>query len=57
MRTKSPPRRPKKKASQTIDANAIILECDIDAEAWPKFEKLSKSTAKLGPTPHKSREK
>jgi hypothetical protein len=25
---------------------------DLDPDAWPKFEKLIKSAAKLGPRPH-----
>jgi len=25
---------------------------DLDPDAWPKFEKLVKSAAKMGPRPH-----
>ena len=27
---------------------------DLDPDAWPKFEKLIKSAAKMGPRPHSS---
>jgi hypothetical protein len=27
---------------------------EIDSAAWPRFEKLVKSAAKLGPKPHKA---
>ena len=26
---------------------------ELDPDAWPKFEKLIKSAAKMGPKPHK----
>ena len=30
-------------------------DLDLDPDAWPKFEKLIKSAAKMGPKPHKTR--
>ena len=48
---KAPKTKPKKaKAIQTDTSNL-----DLDPDAWPKFEKLIKSAAKLGPKPHKGK--
>jgi len=30
-----------------------VANLDLDPGAWPKFEKLIKSAAKMGPKPHK----
>jgi hypothetical protein len=30
---------------------------EIDSDAWPKFERLIKAAAKMGPQPHKPKEK
>ena len=38
--------KPKKK--EKVDTSAL----ELDPDAWPKFEKLIKSAAKLGPKPH-----
>jgi hypothetical protein len=45
----------KKSASAAIEPNAIILDADLEPDAWPKFEKLIKSAAKMGPKPHKGK--
>lgn len=37
----------KTKPTQTDSSNL-----DLDPDAWPKFEKLVKSAAKMGPKPH-----
>lgn len=29
-----------------------VANLDLDPDAWPKFEKLIKSAAKMGPKPH-----
>lgn len=42
--------KPKKARSEDIESNAVVL--DLDPDAWPKFEKLIKSAAKMGPKPH-----
>ncbi len=34
-----------------------VAKLDLDPDAWPKFEKLVKSAAKLGPKPHKGADK
>lgn len=34
---------------------AEIASLDLDQNAWPKFEKLIKSAAKMGPKPHKAK--
>jgi hypothetical protein len=50
--TKPPAKKKAKKtAAQSIESNAVVL--DLDPDAWPKFEKLIKSAAKMGPKPHK----
>ena len=48
------PSRPKlkKATAQSIELNVAL---DLDPDAWPKFEKLIKSAAKMGPKPHKSK--
>jgi hypothetical protein len=47
---KKKPVRAKKSTAQSIESNAVVL--DLDPDAWPKFEKLIKSAAKMGPKPH-----
>ena len=44
--------KPKKATAQSIELN---VDLDLDPDAWPKFEKLIKSAAKMGPKPHKSK--
>ena len=34
-----------------------VADLDLDPDAWPKFEKLIKSAAKMGPKPHTSAKK
>ena len=31
-----------------------VEEIELDPDAWPKFEKLIRSAAKMGPMPHSS---
>jgi hypothetical protein len=51
---KPPAKKKAKKAiGQGIESNAFVL--DLDQDAWPKFEKLVKSAAKMGPKPHKAK--
>lgn len=45
---------PKGKRPKPIRIESEGLE--LDRDAWPKFEKLIKSAAKMGPKPHKGRE-
>jgi hypothetical protein len=47
------PPAPKTKKPKPISPEVANL--DLDPEAWPKFEKLVKSAAKLGPKPHKAK--
>jgi hypothetical protein len=47
--TKAP--KPKTKKPKPISPDVANLE--LDQDAWPKFEKLVKSAAKMGPKPHK----
>jgi len=48
---KAPTKKPKKATAQSIESNAAMVG-DLDPDAWPKFEKLIKSAAKMGPKPH-----
>jgi hypothetical protein len=41
-----PPRLPRKATPMKIQG------VELDSDAWPKFEKLIKSAAKMGPKPH-----
>lgn len=43
-------KKPKKSKAKKVDTK--IEDLDLDPDAWPKFEKLIKSAAKLGPKPH-----
>jgi uncharacterized protein HemY len=45
--------KPKAKKASNIDEAGL----DLDPGAWPKFEKLVKSAAKMGPKPHKNGKK
>jgi len=51
--TKPAAQKPKKAKPKSIESNVSTL--DLDPDAWPKFEKLIKSAAKLGPKPHKGK--
>jgi hypothetical protein len=53
-KTKQGRSQPNKPIAPDIEANAVGL--DLEPDAWPKFEKLIKSAAKMGPKPHKGRE-
>ena len=33
----------------------IPADLELDPDAWPKFEKLVKSAAKMGPKPHQKK--
>jgi hypothetical protein len=39
-------------ARRKATTKAEKVELDLDADAWPKFEALVKSAAKMGPKPH-----
>jgi hypothetical protein len=42
------------KRDRPLDTLSIEAEgIELDADAWPKFEKLIRSAAKMGPKPHK----
>lgn len=45
----------KHKKAKAIKADTSNL--DLDPDAWPKFEKLIKSAAKMGPKPHIAKKK
>jgi hypothetical protein len=45
------PKKPKNVNKREIEAVELV------PDAWPKFEKLVKSAAKLGPKPHKDSKK
>jgi hypothetical protein len=49
------PKTPPKKPAKTTAKVAQFANLDLDPEAWPKFEKLVKSAARLGPKPHKTK--
>ncbi|HVW72670.1 MAG TPA: hypothetical protein VHC39_03445 [Rhizomicrobium sp.] len=43
-----------KKAIKGKPKKTVVPEnIELDPDAWPKFEKLVKSAAKMGPKPHK----
>jgi hypothetical protein len=46
-----------KKASKPKQAKPDMANLDLDPDAWPKFEKLIKSAAKMGPKPHDKQSK
>jgi hypothetical protein len=48
-----PPAKKKAKKALPKGLESNISTLDIDPDAWPKFEKLIKSAAKMGPKPHK----
>jgi hypothetical protein len=43
----------KAKTKKTKPTTDEIASLDLDENAWPKFEKLVKSAAKMGAKPHK----
>ena len=45
---------PAKKAAKAKLSPDEIASLDLDENAWPKFEKLIKDAAKMGPKPHKA---
>jgi hypothetical protein len=45
---------PKKAAKKPKPISPEVANLDLDPDAWPKFEKLVKSAAKMGPKPHKA---
>lgn len=45
-----------KKPKKPIDREALEA-LELDPEAWPKFEKLVRSSALMGPQPHKTKVK
>jgi hypothetical protein len=46
------PKASAKKAAKAKLSPEEIASLDLDENAWPKFEKLIKSAAKMGPKPH-----
>jgi hypothetical protein len=46
---------PGKKPAKAKLTQDEIASLDLDENAWPKFEKLIKSMAKMGPKPHKAK--
>jgi hypothetical protein len=53
---KAPKPKLKKAPANDVESNAVLLD-DLDPDAWPKFEKLIKSAAKMGPKPHNKAQK
>jgi hypothetical protein len=47
------PKNPAKKPAKAKLTHDEIASLDLDPSAWPKFEKLIKDAAKMGPKPHK----
>jgi hypothetical protein len=47
------PKAPVKKPVKAKLTPDEIASPDLDENAWPKFEKLIKSAAKMGPRPHR----
>jgi hypothetical protein len=43
------------KASKLPPIQSNVSTLDLDPDAWPKFEALVKSAARLGPKPHKTK--
>ena len=43
---------PAKKSAKGNLSDADTSNLDLDPDAWPKFEKLVKSAAKMGPKPY-----
>jgi hypothetical protein len=43
---------PKAKKTKLSPADAATPKLDLDPDAWPKFEALVKSAAKMGHKPH-----
>ena len=57
--TKAPAKKPTK-ANRKKPAPKVMqlpLGVELEPDAWPKFEKLIKSAAKMGPKPHKTTRK
>jgi hypothetical protein len=44
---------PAKKSAKAKPTQEEIANLELDPDAWPKFEKLVKSAARMGPKPHK----
>jgi hypothetical protein len=44
---------PKPKKAKPKPISPEVANLDLNPDAWPKFEKLVKSAAKLGPKPRK----
>jgi hypothetical protein len=47
--------KPVKKAANAKLTQDEIANLDLEPDAWPKFEKLIKDAAKMGPKPHKGK--
>jgi hypothetical protein len=43
---------PKGRRKKTTSEASASANLDLDPDAWPKFEALVKSAAKMGPKPH-----
>jgi uncharacterized protein HemY len=43
------------KQKKKAKAKTKVEVLDLDPDAWPKFEKLIKNAAKMGPKPHVSK--
>jgi hypothetical protein len=40
------------KPKKAKPAQVVAADVELSPDAWPKFEKLIKSAAKMGPKPH-----
>ncbi|MBI1328601.1 MAG: hypothetical protein GC166_01715 [Alphaproteobacteria bacterium] len=47
-------KKPGKNAEKITPKKEGLANLDLDPDAWPKFEALVKSAAKMGPKPHGS---
>lgn len=47
----------KTKPKQNKSTQSDIANLELEKDAWPKFEKLIKSAAKMGPKPHMPKKK
>jgi hypothetical protein len=48
---------PKPKKPKAMPKIGQFANLELDPDAWPKFEKLVKSAAKMGPKPHSAKTK
>jgi hypothetical protein len=50
------PKAPTKKSVKAKPPGVDSSNLELDPDAWPKFEKLIESAAKMGPKPHKAKD-